>query len=77
MIKQQNLPLIYSATSDRVPLEVTAAKKGKTVYLTIKGHIHDWGKASSLEVEKTIKEYKKDGATEAVLYINSGGGFLF
>ena len=60
-----------------IPLEITAVKKNAIAYITVKGHIYEWGKASSLEVEKTIKEFKKDGITEAELYINSPGGSCF
>lgn len=68
---------IISASKGNVPLEITALKKGDIAFISIQGHIHEWGRASSLELEKTIKEIKKDGVVDAELYINSGGGSCF
>lgn len=68
---------IFASSGKSIPLEVSAVKKGNAVLISIKGHIHEWGKASSMEVEKTIKEFAKDGVTDAELYINSGGGSCF
>lgn len=68
---------IFASEGTRVPLEITAVKKGTVAFITIKGHIHEWGKASSMDIEKQIKEFKEDGIVDAELYINSGGGSCF
>lgn len=68
---------ITASNGKRIPLEITAVKKGTVAFITIKGHIHEWGKASSMDVEKQIKEFKEDGIVDAELYINSAGGSCF
>lgn len=73
----KNRILITASGGNKIPLEITAVKKGAVAFISIKGHIHEWGKASSLEFEKTVKEIKQDGAVDAELYINSAGGSCF
>lgn len=73
----KNRILITASLGNKIPLEITAVKKGAVAFISIKGHIHEWGKASSLEFEKTVKEIKQDGAVDAELYINSAGGSCF
>lgn len=79
MVKLKSLPMRITATggAGTVPLEITAAVKGKTAYIGIKGSIYKWGSASSFDVEAVIRGYKKDGITKAEVYINSNGGDCF
>lgn len=58
-------------------LVITATVKGKTAYLSIDGHIHEWADASARTFKRSIKELKKDGAMNAEIYINSRGGSCF
>jgi ATP-dependent protease ClpP protease subunit len=57
-----------------IPLEITAVKKGTTAFIIIKGSIYSWSTASSYDVNKVIKGFKKEGATDADVYLSSGGG---
>jgi ATP-dependent protease ClpP protease subunit len=73
----KNALQIVSSSSNKTPLEITAVKKGNTAYIGIKGSIYSWNKASSMDVEAAIKGFKKDGATNAEVYINTPGGDVF
>ncbi len=73
----KNTLQITANSGDRTPLEITAVKKGKTAYIGIKGYIFKWNQASSMDIEKVVKDFVKDGATKAEIYINSGGGDCF
>lgn len=66
-----------ASAGGNLPLEITAAKKKGIAIIGIKGYIYSWGKASSMDVEATIKGFKEDGITDAEVYINSGGGDVF
>jgi ATP-dependent Clp protease protease subunit len=69
--------LITASNGSKVPLEITAVKKGTTAFIVIKGSIYSWGSASSYDVGKVIKDFKKDGAIDADVYVSSGGGDCF
>jgi ATP-dependent protease ClpP protease subunit len=68
---------ITASNGNRIPLEITAVKKGSTAYIVIKGSIYSWSNASSYDVGKVIKDFKKEGATNADVYVSSGGGDCF
>ena len=68
---------IIASNGSRIPLEITAVKKGSTVLIVIKGSIYSWSSASSVDVAKVINDFKKDGAVSADVYVSSGGGDCF
>jgi ATP-dependent protease ClpP protease subunit len=68
---------IQASSGSKIPLEITAVKKGTTAFIVIKGSIYSWSTASSYDVGKVIKDFKKDGATHADVYVSSGGGDCF
>lgn len=76
MVKN-TLQIIADGSNNSTPLEITAVKKDKTAYIGIKGSIYRWNKASSMDVEATIKGFKKEGITKAEIYINTPGGDVF
>lgn len=68
---------ITASAGSNIPLEITAVKKGTTAFISIKGSIYSWASASSFDVGKLIKDFKKDGAIAADVYVSSGGGDCF
>ncbi len=77
-MKINKSPLVianYSA-ENKVPLEIIVEAKSKTAFISIKGNIYNW-RNSSAEFEAKIKDATKKGATDAEIYINSGGGDVF
>ena len=55
---------------------LTAEVKNKVAYLSIEGHIYEWGSASARSFKNAIKDLKtKSSKTE--IYINSPGGSCF
>ncbi len=76
IIKERGLK-IRASNGNRIPLEITAVKKGTTAFIVIKGSIYSWSTASSYDVSKKIKDFKKEGATNASLYVSTGGGDCF
>jgi len=73
----KNRFVITASNGSRIPLEITAVKKGTTAFIVIKGSIYSWSTASSYDVAKKIKDFKKEGATNADVYVSSGGGDCF
>lgn len=68
---------ITASAGTRIPLEVKATKTGNTAYISIIGSIYSFASASSFNVAKTIKDFVKDGAINAEIYVKSGGGDCF
>jgi ATP-dependent protease ClpP protease subunit len=68
---------IIATSGSKVPLEITAVKKGATAFIVIKGSIYSWSTASSYDVSKVVKDFVKEGAVNADVYVSSGGGDCF
>lgn len=73
----KNRLAITASKGSRIPLEITAVKKGNTAFIVIKGSIYSWSTASSYDVNRVVKDFVKDGATNADVYVSSGGGDCF
>lgn len=76
MILKKKAFLLF-ASAGRTPLVITAEQKGLNAFITIKGHINKWDKASATQVENKINELKENGVNSATIYINSEGGSCF
>jgi len=69
--------LIIASDKSKPKLIIELTAKDKVVYISIKGYIHEWAKASSTNIENTISEYITKGYKKAVVKVNSGGGNVF
>lgn len=77
MKKQHRVIIVATTKGSKTPLIITCELKSDVCYISIRGYIHQWTTASSVDVEKTIIAFKEKGAKKAELYINSEGGSVF
>ena len=66
-----------SQTPINAPLTIAVSSKGNTCFISISGHISEWGNASAAMVSKDIKAAKEAGADSCQIYVNSVGGNVF